>query len=191
MKAAPRGGFLPNNGAGERAGAKLSSGAAAVSQCPYIISSRFCPGVLACARNELFESSAASLEKTVPPAPFPFFIELNDIFEGHFYHTPQNDHFTERAAECPRAKMFFDAVACEQPLPCVLPFTAPTKKIHDHAAHHFRNKKIERLRAQALWRSIFSFLRHSAVKAETEHPVVGGFFTFSRGAVPNLRERAV
>ena len=32
MKAAPRGGFLPNNGAGERAGAKLSSGAAAVSQ---------------------------------------------------------------------------------------------------------------------------------------------------------------
>lgn len=91
----------------------------------------------------------------------------------------------------PARKCFFDAVACEQPLPCVLPFTAPTKKIHDHAAHHFRNKKIERLRAQALWRSIFSFLRHSAVKAETEHPVVGGFFTFSRGAVPNLRERAV
>lgn len=125
MKAAPRGGFLPNNGAGERADAKLSSGAAAVSQCPYIISSGFCPGVLACAKNGLFESSAASLEKTAPSAPFPFFIELNDIFEGHFYHTPQNDHFTERAAECPRAKMFFDAVACEQPMPCVLPFTAP------------------------------------------------------------------
>lgn len=194
MKAAPRGGFLPNNGAGERADAKLSSGAAAVSQCPYIISSGFCPGVLACAKNELFESSAASLEKTAPPAPFPFFIELNDIFEGHFYHTPTHRKTTtslKGPLNVPARKCFFDAVACEQPLPCVLPFTAPTKKIHDHAAHHFRNKKIERLRAQALWRSIFSFLRHSAVKAETEHPVVGGFFTFSRGAVPNLRERAV
>lgn len=91
----------------------------------------------------------------------------------------------------PAQKCFLTLSPASSPCHASCPLQRRREEIHDHAAHHFRNKKIERLRAQALWRSIFSFLRHSAVKAETEHPVVGGFFTFSRGAVPNLRERAV